>query len=148
LFVDLLWLETTMKTPQAALCVLLVSLLAASCSQEHRLGTIVSAPATSGQTYAAGATLAREQSEVQQRREAFARHQRCVDTRLLTIRFVEKGGEESFWKKIPKLGDHFSQGIYEALRVTLYGFPFLILLFFTVLLWAWRRLVGRRTSGR
>lgn len=94
-------------------------------------------------------SLAREQAEVQQKRDVLrqegAQQQRRIDLHLLEIHFVEEGGENSFWKKVPELGEHFSQGVYEALRLTLYGFPFLIPLFFILLLWrwAWRWLIRR-----
>jgi hypothetical protein len=100
-------------------------------------------------------SLAREQADVQQKRDALqqegAQQQRRIDLHLLEIHFAEEGaGEDSFWKKIPDLGGHFSQGIYEALRLTMYGFPFLVLFFVAIVLWrwAWRLLFRRKMVGR
>jgi hypothetical protein len=94
--------------------------------------------------------LAREQTEVQQKLEALqkdaAQQQRRIDTHRLEIGFNERGANDySLTRKFLELGQPFKEGIYYMLVAVLYGWPFLLLLFFIALLWrwAWRRLVRK-----
>jgi hypothetical protein len=98
--------------------------------------------------------LAREQAEVEKKREALqqeaAQQTRRIETHLLSIHFVEEGvSEDSFASRFAEMWGRFLRGVVSVVELVLYGL-FLLPLFFAAAAlwrWAWRRLFVRRTPG-
>jgi hypothetical protein len=96
-------------------------------------------------------TLAREQSDVEQQREALQKESTQqklrIDTHLLSIDFIS-ASEHSSWRRLDlsleRLLGHFLEGTENALTALAYALPFIILAFPLLILWryAWRRVFG------
>jgi predicted RNA-binding protein with PIN domain len=99
-------------------------------------------------------TLAREQAEVEKKREALqqeaAQQTRRIETHLLSIHFAEEGvSEDSFISRFAEMLGRFLRGVVSIVEFVLYGL-FLLPLFFAAAAlwrWAWRRLFVRKTPG-
>lgn len=85
--------------------------------------------------------------------KAAAQQRRRIETNLLTFD-LRISGEESRTSRLGSaflnIGDSFVDGVTEALSMTGYGLPFLVLAFLAALLWRWlwRRVTGKKAVTR
>jgi hypothetical protein len=98
--------------------------------------------------------LAREQAEVEQKREALAQEAaqqtRRIETHLLTLYLAEKGAsEDSFTHRFGEMWKRFSRGVVVVIELVLYAFILLPLFFAACAIWrwAWVRLFRRKTAN-
>jgi hypothetical protein len=99
--------------------------------------------------------LAREQADVEQKREALAQEAaqqtRRIETHLLTLYLAEKGAsEDSFTHRFAEMWNlRFSRGVVVVIELVLYAFILLPLFFAACALWrwAWVRLFRRKATN-
>lgn len=97
--------------------------------------------------------LAREQADVEQKREALAQEtaqqNRRIETHLLTLHLAGEGAsEDSFTRRFAEMWERFSRGVVVVIETVLYAFILLPLCFAACALWrwAWARLFRRKAA--